>query len=161
MHLYLTDPIIGAIVGGVVGGVVVIVVMIIIVVVLLIHLCSSSKTCRLPWTHFAVYDVICYMLFATLTATENKTKEQQDVQVQLVPQQPVPPPRDPIATSLPAEESLYDDSTQDRRVPEESLYDGNVPNGRGGNVQEALYSQPDTSKKNADVSLLSTGNLQY
>ena len=115
------------------------------------------------------YDVICYMLFATLAATENKTKEQQDVQVQLVPQQPMPPPRDSIATrqasSVPAEESLYYGSTQDQRVPEESLYDGgvgptgNVPTGRGGNVQEALNSQPDTSKKNADVSLLNTDKI--
>ena len=99
------------------------------------------------------------MLFATLTATKKEIKEQQDVQVKLVP------PRDPIATrqasSVPAEESLYDASTQNQRVPEESLYDGNVPTGKGGNVQEALYSQPDTSKKNTDVSLLSTDNLQY
>ena len=170
MHLYLTDTIIGAVVGGVVGGVVVIVV-IIIIIVLLICLCSSSKTCRLPWTHFSVYDVICYMLFATLTATKEEIKEQQDVQVQLVPQQPVLPPRDPIATrqasSVPAEESLYDGSTHNQRVPEESLYDGgvgpagSVPTGRGGNSQEAVYSQPDTSKKNTDVSLLSTDNLQY
>ena len=138
-------------------------------------------------TLFSTYDVICYMLFATLAATENKTKEHQDVQVQLVPPQPMPPPRDPIATrqasKVPAEESLYNASTQDQRVPEESLYDagvsptgnapivpfydvgvgptGNVPTGRGGNAQEAVYSQPDTSKKNTDVSLLSTDNLQY
>eukprot|EP00731_Ephydatia_muelleri_P011552 Em0006g446a len=130
------DTIIGAVLGAVVGGVAVIVV-IIVVVVLLICLCKTS--------------------------TENKTKEQQDVQVQLVPPQPMPPPlapRDPIATrqasKVPAEESLYNASTQDQRVPEESLYDGgvgpagNVPTGRGGNVQEAVYSQPDTSKKNTD-----------
>eukprot|EP00731_Ephydatia_muelleri_P011542 Em0006g436a len=127
------DPIIGAVVGGVVGVVVVIVV-IIIIIVLLICLCKTS--------------------------TKKEIKEQQDVQVQLKPQQPMPPPRDPIATrqasSVPAEESLYDGSTQDQRVPEESLYDGgvgpagSVPTGRGGNVQEAVYSQPDTSKKNTD-----------
>ena len=164
MHLYLTDPIIGAVVGGVVGGVVVI--MVIIIIVLLIHLCSSSKTCRLPWTHFSVYDVICYMLFATLTATKYKRKGKREVSyhnpiaIQLEPEQPVRPPRDPPqAPSVPAEESLYNASTQNQRVPEESLYDGNVPNGRGGNVQEALYSQPDTSKKNADVSLLNIDNL--
>eukprot|EP00731_Ephydatia_muelleri_P011460 Em0006g354a len=72
----------------------------------------------------------------------------------LTTQELVPPPCDPIATpqafNLHAEETLYDASTQDQRVPEESLYDGNVPTGRGGNVQEAMYSQPDTSKKNAD-----------
>ena len=152
MHLYLTDTIIGAVVGGVVGGVVVIVV-IIIIIVLLICLCSSSKTCRLPWTHFSVYDVICYMLFATLTATKYKIKGKREVSYHNpIAIQHVPVP-------VPAEESLYDGSTQDRRVPEESLYDGNVPNGRGSNVQEALYSQPDTSKKNADVSLLNTDNL--
>ena len=80
----------------------------------------------------------------------------------------MPPPHDPIATpqasSVPPEVSLYDASTQDQRVPEESLYDGrvdpagNVPTGRGGNVQEALYFRPDTSKKNTNVSLLSTDN---
>ena len=81
----------------------------------------------------------------------------------------MPPPCDPIATpqasSVPAKESLYDGMfTQDQRVPEESLYDGgvgpagNVPTGRGGNVQEAVYSQPDTSKKNANVSVLNTDN---
>ena len=75
MHLYLTDTIIGAVVGVLLGGVAVIVV--IIIVVLLIHL-FKKRTCRLPWTHFAVYDVICYMLFVTLTATKKKTNGQQD-----------------------------------------------------------------------------------
>ena len=71
MHLYLTDTIIVAVVGVLLG---VAVIVVIIIVVLLIHLCSSSKkrTCRLPWTHFAVYDVICYMLFVTLAVTMNK-----------------------------------------------------------------------------------------
>ena len=70
-----------------------------------------------------------------------------------------------VGPTVPLEQSLYDGMfTQDQRVPEESLCDGgvgptgNVPTGRGGNVQEALYSRPDTSKKNADVSLLSTDN---
>ena len=107
------------------------------------------------------------MLFATVIATENKIKG-QDGLVHSIPaaaqlEQFSHYPRDPIATrqasSVPAEESLYDASTQDQRVPEESLYDGNVPTGKGGNVQEALYSQPDTSKKNADVSLLNTDSL--
>ena len=74
MHLYLTDTIIGAIIGGVVGGVVVIVVIIIVV------LSSKKRTCRLPWTHFAVYDVICYMLFVTLTATMNEQHDDGEKQ---------------------------------------------------------------------------------
>ena len=80
MHLYLTDTIIVAVVGVLLGVVAVIVV--IIIVVLLIHLCSSSKkrTCRLPWTHFAVYDVICYMLFVTLTDTMNKQHDDGEKQ---------------------------------------------------------------------------------
>ena len=105
------------------------------------------------------------MLFATLAAKKNVINSSGNRWphvgdgVELVP-----PPCDPIATpqafNLHAEETLYDASTQDQRVPEESLYDGNVPTGRGGNVQEAMYSQPDTSKKNADVSFLNPDNLQ-
>ena len=66
------------IVGVLLGGGAVIVV-IIIIVVLLIHLCSSSKKCRLPWTCFAVYDVICYMLFAALTKDRNDPKVAQNL----------------------------------------------------------------------------------
>eukprot|EP00731_Ephydatia_muelleri_P011477 Em0006g371a len=113
-----------AIIGPVVGGVVggVAVIVVIIIVVLLICLCSSSKT-----------------------STKYKIKGKREVSYHNpIAIQHVPVP-------VPAEESLYDGSTQDQRVPEESLYDGNVPTGRGGNVQEALYSQPDTSKKNADI----------
>ncbi|KAL5500515.1 hypothetical protein EMCRGX_G012093 [Ephydatia muelleri] len=104
----------------------------------------------------------------TAQATMNKigghpVVEEIDLNIEMMP-----PPHDPIATpqasSVPPEVSLYDASTQDQRVPEESLYDGrvdpagNVPTGRGGNVQEALYFRPDTSKKNTNVSLLSTDN---
>ena len=75
------------------------------------------------------------------------------VKVELL-EEPVParPPR-----QVPAEESHG--KTQANRVPiEEALYDGNVgpggmvTTGRGGYTQEAQYSTPDVSKKNADVS---------
>ncbi|KAL5500508.1 hypothetical protein EMCRGX_G012083 [Ephydatia muelleri] len=134
------DPIIGAIIGGVVGGVVVIVA-IIIIIVLLICLCSSSKTCSHKGRDKRT---------ARCTSTAGATTAGATSSA----------PRDPIATrqasSVPAEESLYDGSTHNQRVPEESLYDGgvgpagSVPTGRGGNSQEAVYSQPDTSKKNTD-----------
>ena len=79
-------------------------IMVIIIIVLLIHLRSSSKTCRLPWTHFSVYDVICYMLFATLTATKNKIKGKREVSYHnpiAIQHVPVPVPAVP-------EESLYE-----------------------------------------------------
>ena len=111
-------------------------------------------------THFAVCNAICYnFLCAPLTAKQTKI----DSGGQGYPPDPIATPQ---ASKVPPEESLYNDvATQDQRVPEESLCDGrvgpagNVPTGRGGNVQEALYSQPDTSKKNANVSVLNTDNL--
>ena len=91
------------------------------------------------------------MPFAPPTAEQNKI----DGGGQGHPPDPIARPQ---ASSVPAEESLYDANTQDQRVPEESLYYGgvgrptdNVPTGRGGDVQEALYSQRDTSKKNVDI----------
>ncbi|KAL5500538.1 hypothetical protein EMCRGX_G012116 [Ephydatia muelleri] len=136
--LYVSSNNIDIIAGIVIGGLVFLI-LIIVAVVLLICLCSSSKTSTM--NKIGGHPVV----------------EEIDLNIAMMP-----PPCDPIATpqasSVPAKESLYDGMfTQDQRVPEESLYDGgvgpagNVPTGRGGNVQEAVYSQPDTSKKNANL----------
>ena len=53
LHIYLTANNIGIIAEIVIGGLV-FVILSIVAAVLLICLFSSSKTCRLPWTHFAV-----------------------------------------------------------------------------------------------------------
>ena len=132
-------------------------VLIIVAVVLLICLFSSSKTCRLPWTHFAVCNAICYLLsFAPLTAEQNKINSGG----QGHPPNPIATPQ---ASSVPAEESLYDVVvTKDQRVAKDDGGvgpAGNVPTCRSGNVQEAVYFQPDTSKKNMGVSVLNTDNL--
>eukprot|EP00731_Ephydatia_muelleri_P011473 Em0006g367a len=134
------------IIAGIVIGGLVFLILFIVAVVLLICLCSSSKTSTM--NKIGGHPVV----------------EEIDLNIAMMP-----PPCDPIATpqasSVPAKESLYDASTQDQRVPEESLYDGgvgpagNVPTGRGGNVQEAVYSQPDTSKKNANEVFAKTGPL--
>ena len=99
------------------------------------------------------------MLCAPLTAKQTKI----DSGGQGYPPDPIATPQ---ASKVLPEESLYDAvATQDQRVPEESLCDGrvgpagNVPTGRSGYVQEALYAIPDTSKKNANVSVLNTDNL--
>ena len=56
------------------------------------------------------------------------------------------------------EVSLYENVvTQDQRVSEESIYDGGV--GPTGNGQEAVYSQPDISKKKVGVSVLNADKL--
>ena len=68
LRLYLTASNSGIIAGIVIGGLA-LVILIIVAVVLLICLYSSSKTRRLPWTHFAV---LLSLPFVPLTAEQTK-----------------------------------------------------------------------------------------
>ena len=66
--VFWTDLNIGAVVGGVVGVGLICICCICICICLLYCLCqcTSSKTSRLPWTHFPVCNRVGYMIFAPL-----------------------------------------------------------------------------------------------